>query len=177
MADGISSQSTGTIFDQLASGTHPLAVSAPTRADVGKVSQSATGTIFDDLASGQSPIKSAPTTPPATTDADTGVWAGIKRNTVGAIAGLHDVFTRPADADEQAAIGMAKANPTLAGVPDQVLLAAHRLLVQPAEQTGQQAANTARRALASAESGKYGSLSAWSSPTVIPRPRRSSPLR
>lgn len=103
------------------------------------------------------PITSAPSVQgQAPSEADSGVLAGIKRNTLGVIAGLHDAFTRPADANEQAVVSAAKVNPTLAGVPEPILLAAHRLLVAPAEQTGQQAANTARRALASAKSGQYG---------------------
>lgn len=74
---------------------------------------------------------------------DTGVWAGIKRNTVGAVTGLYHALTAPATEDEKASLlEKVRSDNTkygdnipesLATDPSQVTLAYHRLIDAPAD--------------------------------------------
>jgi hypothetical protein len=75
-------------------------------------------------------------------DSDTGVWAGVKRNTVGAITGLYHAFTAPATDQERnelaAKVDEANANGdniplSLAYDPSRATLAYHRLIDAPAD--------------------------------------------
>ncbi len=98
----------------------------------------------------QSTTKSAA---PSTTSQDTGVWAGVKRNTVGMVTGLYHAFTDPPTDQEKAAL-MKKVQDekawqaahgydpndvpeSLATNPSTVTLAYHRLIDAPASQLQQ----------------------------------------
>lgn len=75
----------------------------------------------------------APKTPPATpAQPDTGVWAGVKRNTVDMVAGLYHAFTDPATDDEKTTLKDVPANGD--GDPNSVALAYHRLVRAPGEE-------------------------------------------
>jgi hypothetical protein len=99
---------------------------------------------------------------PAPASQDTGVWAGVKRNTVGMVTGLYHAFTDPPTDQEKAAL-MQKVqaekdfqtahgwNPddvpaTLATDPSRVTLAYHRLIDAPADQLQQKGTNEVQAA-------------------------------
>ena len=108
------------------------------------------------------------TPPPA---ADTGVWAGVKRNTVGMIAGLYHALTDPATDQEkqdlltkvQAANAQGDNVPeTVATDPSQATLAYHRLIDAPADvlnKKGQDEQAAAQDLLSKGQTWKGANLS------------------
>jgi hypothetical protein len=116
---------------------------APATASPGASQGSAAGSIdFSDL--GGRAITPAPTsnTKGTSGDSDTGIWAGVKRNTVGAITGLYHAFTAPATDQERnelaAKVDEANANGdkiplSVAYDPSRATLAYHRLIDAPAD--------------------------------------------
>jgi hypothetical protein len=103
---------------------------------------------------------------------DTGVWAGVKRNTVGMVAGLYHAFTDPATDDEKAAIARKIADynsrtkaldpksplhmdTSAAANPSPIVLARHRLLDAPADQLNAKATDEFAAAKELYNQGEY----------------------
>ncbi|HEV2522590.1 MAG TPA: hypothetical protein VGT24_09430 [Candidatus Acidoferrales bacterium] len=72
--------------------------------------------------------------PSSTTQPETGIWAGVKRNTVGMVAGLYHAFTDPATEQEKQDI-LAKTHGNLSDsmATNPVALAYHRLIDAPGQ--------------------------------------------
>lgn len=91
-----------------------------------------------------SPISSAPVSIAPDPDGDTGIWAGVKRNTVGAVTGIYHALTAPATDDEkQELLDKVRSDnkrygdeipESLATDPSQATLAYHRLIDAPASE-------------------------------------------
>lgn len=136
---------------QQATAFDPNAPYQPAQANDG--GQTASAPAFDPNAPYQAfdpnaPYQPAQTeTPPA--KPETGVWAGIKRNTVGMVAGLYHAFTDPATDQEKTELMQKvqaekqwqrehgydpnEVSEKLATNPDSVTLAYHRLIDAPAK--------------------------------------------
>jgi hypothetical protein len=109
-------------------------------------SQSATGGMdYAALAKQAGAVSSQPaqsTQQNQTAQPDTGIWAGVKRNTVGMVAGLYHAFTDPAsDQEKQELLAKVQAENArgenvpqdLATNPSRATLAYHRLIDAPAD--------------------------------------------
>lgn len=104
------------------------------------------------------------------TQPDTGIWAGVKRNTVGLVTGLYHAFSDPATDQEKAELKQkvdaenangGKVPEDLATNPSRVTLAYHRLVDAPASdlaQKGQNEQKAAKDLLAQGENWKGGNL-------------------
>lgn len=116
--------------------------------------------------------KNAPTTPPPSpAQPETGVWEGVKRNTVGMVAGLYHALTDPAtDQEKQELLTKLNAKNAAQGMklpdewatdPNPVQLAYHRLVDAPGDELskkGKDEQEAAKDLLAKGETWKGGNM-------------------
>src|ERR1041384_1563134 len=142
------------IFDQLAAGQQPAsntsATTAPTQTAATSPANSAapTGDVFDQLAAGKHPSQTQQSDQSSKPNAETGGWAGVKRNTVRFVSNLYHAFSDPATEKEKQGLMMKvqaekewqkahgydpnEVDERVATNPSRATLAYHRLIDAPA---------------------------------------------